>query len=108
MQLVTFLVQLDPDLQALIVFGLTALVSYILLQLAAVVPWLAEYLGQYKAGIVTWLAGLIFNLLQNALNQVPQTWDTVLALVMRIIVEVAAVLLAFAALRKRGAKALQY
>ena len=103
----SFLVQLDPGLQNLIVFGLTALVSFLVLQLAAVYPPLAEYIGQYKAGIVTWLSGLVFNLLQNMLNQVPESWDAVAALVMRLIVEVAAVLLGFALLRKRGVRALQ-
>lgn len=100
----SFLVQLDPGLQNLIVFGLTALVSFLLLQLAAVYPPLADYIGQYKAGIVTWLSGLVFNLLQNYLNQIPESWDAVAALVMRLIVEVAAVLLGFAFLRARGFK----
>lgn len=99
-----FLVQLDPGIQALIVTGLTALVSFLLLQLAALYPPLAEYIGQYKAGIVTWLSGLVFNLLQNWLNQVPQEWDNVAALVMRLVVEVAAVLLAFSFLRRKGVK----
>jgi len=100
-------VVLDPDIQNLIVFGLTALVSFLLLQLAAIYPPLADYIGQYKAGIVTWLAGLVFNLLQNYLNQIPESWDAVAALVMRLIVEVAAVLLGFALLRKRGVRNLQ-
>lgn len=104
----SFLVQLDPGLQNLIVFGLTALVSFLLLHLASLSPQLAEYIGQYKAGIVTWLSGLVFNLLQNYLNQVPESWDTVAALVMRLIVEVAAVLIGFSFLRRKGVKALQY
>ena len=103
----SFLVQLDPGLQNLIVFGLTALVSFLVLQLAAVYPPLAEYIGQYKAGIVTWLSGLVFNLLQNMLNQVPESWDAVAGLVMRLIVEVAAVLLGFALLRNRGVRGLK-
>jgi hypothetical protein len=103
----SFLVQLDPGLQNLIVLGLTALVSFLLLQLAALYPPLADYIGQYKAGIVTWLSGLVFNLLQNMLNQVPESWDAVAALVMRLIVEVAAVLLGFALLRRNGVKNLK-
>jgi len=47
---------------------------------------------------------LVFNLLQNYLNQIPESWDAVVALVMRLIVEVAAVLLGFAFLRARGFK----
>lgn len=103
-------VALDPQLQELIVFGLTALVSFLLLQLAAAVPWLAEYLGQYKVGIVTWLSGLVFQLLQAGLNQVPIEWEGVAVLVMQLIVVVAGVLLAFAGWRKingRGSAALR-
>ena len=105
----SFLVQLDPDLQNLIVLGLTALVGVGLVALSNVpsLKWLADYLGQYKAAIVTWAAGLIFNLLQNILNQVPESWDTALALFMRLIVEVAVVLLAMYGLRKAGVKSLQ-
>jgi hypothetical protein len=103
-------VALDPALQELIVFGLTALVSFVLLQLAAAVPWLAEYLGQYKTGIITWLAGLVFQLLQAGLDNVPLEWEGVAVLVMQLIVTVAGVLLAFAGWRKvngRGSRALQ-
>lgn len=103
----SFFVQLDPRLQDLITLLLTGTVSYALLQLAAIFPALAEYLGQYKAGIVTFLTGLVVNLLQNVLNRIPENWDTVTALVMQLIVEVIIVLTAFTVLRKRGAKALQ-
>lgn len=98
-----FFVQLDPRLQELIVLGLTALVTYLLVALSNVpaLKWLADYLGQYKAGIVTWLAGLVFNLLQNVLNRVPESWDTVLSLAMQLIVEVVLVLLSLYGLRKR-------
>lgn len=104
-----FFVPLSPALQDLIVLAVTALVSFLLLQIAAAVPWLAEYLGQYKTGIITWLSGLIFTLLQAGLNQIPATWDAVVSLVMQLIVEVALVLLAFAGWRKLkapGARAL--
>ena len=103
-------VQLNPALQELIVIGLTALVSFLLLQLAAIAPGLAEYIGQYKTGIVTWLAGLVFQLLQNVLNGVPADWEAVAGLVMQLIVAVAVVLLGFAGLRRakvRGASALR-
>lgn len=106
-QLATAFVQLDPTFQALITALVTLLVSYLLLQLATLWPALAEYLGQYKVGIVTWLSGLVFNLLQNVLNQVPATWDTVLALAMRLIVEVCVALGIFSYFRARGVKALR-
>lgn len=102
-----FLVQLDPGIQNLIVFVLTGVVSFLLLQLAALYPPLADYIGQYKVGIVTWLSGLVFNLLQNELNRIPESWDAVVALVMRLIVEVAAVLLGLSFLRARGVRGLK-
>lgn len=104
---VGFLVQLDPRLQELITLLITGGVSLALLQLAALYPALAEYLGQYKAGIVTFLTGLVVNLMQNVLNRIPESWDAVVALVMQLIVEVVLVLLAFAFLRKRGVRALR-
>jgi hypothetical protein len=110
MDLVTNFVQLNPGLQELIVIGITALVSFLLLQLAALSPALAAYIGQYKAGIVVWLSGLVFQLIQNQLNNVPANWETVAGLVMQLIVAVAAVLLGFAGLRRaqvRGAAALK-
>jgi hypothetical protein len=97
-------VQLDPALQELIVFGITALVSFLILQVAAKLPWLAEYLGQYKVGIVAWLSSLVFQLLQAGLNKVPVTWEGVAVLVMQLLVTVAGVLLAFAGWRKAGLK----
>jgi hypothetical protein len=93
-------VAVSPELQGLILFGVTALVSFLLLQLANAVPWLAEYLGQYKAGIVTWLVGLIVQLLNAQLQRIPASWDEVVVLVMQLIVTVAGVLLAFAGWRK--------
>jgi hypothetical protein len=110
MDLVTNFVQLNPGLQELIVIGITALVSFLLLQLAALSPALADYIGQYKTGIVVWLSGLVFQLLQNQLNNVPANWEAVAGLVMQLIVAVAAVLLGFAGLRRaqvRGAAALK-
>ena len=102
--LLTGFVAVDPALQELIVVGLTALVSFLLLQLAAISPTLAAYLGQYKTGIVVWISGLVFQLLQNGLNQVPENWESVAVLVMQLIVSVAVVLLGFAGLRKMNAR----
>lgn len=100
-------VQLDPNLQALITLVVTALVSFLILKLAALYPPLADYIGQYKAGIVTWLSGLVFNLLQAQLDKIPATWDNVAALVMKLIVEVAVVLGFFSYLHSRGVKGLR-
>lgn len=93
-------VQLDPAFQNLVALGVTFVVSWILLQLAALSPALAEYLGQYKVGIVTWLTGLAAQLIQAQLNKIPATWEEVAFLVQKLIVEVVAVLLGMAALRR--------
>lgn len=108
--MLTFLVQLDPAIQNLIALGVTFVVSFLLLQLAALYPALAEYIGQYKVGIVTWATGLIVQFVQAQLNQVPVAWDGVLVIAMKLIVEVAIVLGAFALYRKsqiKGSRALR-
>lgn len=97
-------VQLDPAAAQIIGTLVTALVSFLILQLTNVAPWLAEYLGQYKVGIVTWLTGLVIQLVQAGLDKVPMEWDAVAALAVKLIIEVAIVLLGFAVYRKTGAK----
>jgi hypothetical protein len=105
-----FFVQLDPKLQELLALGATAVVSFLILQLAAISPVLAEYLGQYKTGIVTWVTGLVVQLVQAQLDKIPASWEAVAVVVMQLIVEVAVVLLGFSLWRKaqlKGAAALQ-
>lgn len=97
-------VQLDSGLQSLIVVALTFVVSFLILKVAAIYPPLGEYLGQYKAAIVTWLAGLVFNLLQAQLDNIPVSWEGVAALAMKLIVEVFAVLLSVTFLRSKGVR----
>lgn len=103
-------VQLDPRLQELIALLVTAVVSFLILQLAAIVPALSEYLGQYKAGIVVWLTGLVTQLVQAQLDKIPASWESVAIVVMQLIVEVAIVLFSFFLYRKsqlKGSNALQ-
>jgi hypothetical protein len=88
-------VELDPALQNWISIGVTALVSFLILQLVAYVPWLAEYLGQYKNGIVVWLTGIVIQLINAGLAQIPATWDEVLRIAMQLIAAVIAALVAF-------------
>ena len=102
-------VELDPALQNWISIGATALVSFLLLQLVAYVPWLADYLGQYKNGIIVWLTGVIVQLVNAGLAQIPATWDEVLRIAMQLIAAVIAALVAFAAWKRakiRGYRAL--
>lgn len=107
--LYTAYVQLDPKLQEFISLLVTALVTFLILQVTQKVPWLGEYLGQYKVGIVTWLTALIVQLVQAGLDKIPMQWDSVVAVAMQLIVEVIIVLLGLAAYRRsklKGSKAL--
>jgi hypothetical protein len=106
----TALVQLDPKLQQLIALAVTALVSFLILQVAKSYPWLGDYLGDHKVAIVTWLTGIIVQILQAQLDKVPATWNTVLTLVMQLIVSIAVIFVGFAFYAKhevRGAQALR-
>ena len=107
MDLIALYVQLDPALQEVIGLVVLFVVSYLLLQLATVFPALAEYLGQYKTGIVVWLTGVAVQLIQAQLNRIPANWDEVAFLAQKLLVEVILVLLDFAGLRTIKAKGYQ-
>lgn len=107
MDFLGFLVQLDPRLQELIALGVTVVVSFLFLQIANVLPWLAEYLGQYKTGIVVWLTGVVVQLVQAQLDRIPESWDSIVALVMQLIIEVIMVLVGFALYRRAKIKGYQ-
>jgi hypothetical protein len=100
-------VQLDPALQEGIALVVTFVVSYLLLQLAALSPILAAYLGQYKVGIIVWVTGLAVQLIQAELNKIPANWDEVVFLVMKLLAEVLLVLFGFAAIRSKKVKGYQ-
>jgi hypothetical protein len=105
-----FFVQLDPSLRFLLETGITFVFAFLLLQVAARWPALAEYIGQYKAGIITWLSSIAVQLIQAQLNKIPLEWESVTALVMKLIVEVVVVLAGFAVVRRaqfKGFRALQ-
>ena len=92
-------VQLDPALKTFIGLGVTFVVSYLILQLAAVSPKLAEYLGQYKVGIVTWVTAVAVQLTQAQLDKIPAQWDEVVFLAMKLFAEVLITLFGFVAIR---------
>jgi hypothetical protein len=96
-----FLVQLDPRLQQLIALGVTFVVALAINYLTTAAPWLAEYLGQHRVAVITWLTGIIVQIIQSQLDKIPATWDSVLLLVMQLIVEVSVVLIGFAYLAKK-------
>lgn len=102
--ILNYAVQLDPKLQELIALGITAIVSYLLLQLANISPILAAYLGQYKVAIITWLTGLVVQLIQAGLDKIPVTWDSVVVLVMQLIASVVVILIGFAYMRRKQVK----
>ena len=107
MNLLQSFVQTSPELQALIALGVTAVVSFLLIQLTNLYPPLAEYLGQYKVQIITWLTGLVVSLIDSQLLNVPLLWEPVAVIVMQLIVAVFAVLYAFRLLANRGVKSLK-
>lgn len=102
-----FFVQLDPALQVFVELVVTFVISFLFLQLAAVFPALAEYLGQYKNGIVVWLAGVAVQLIQAQLNKIPSNWDEVVFLAMKLLAQVLVILIGFSGLRKAGYRGLQ-
>lgn len=101
-------VQTSPDIQALITFAVTALFSFLLLQLVSIpaLKWLADYLGQFKTQIVVWVVGLVVSLLDGVLLNVPLAWEPVAVIVMQLIVAVAAVFGIFGFLSRRGVRGL--
>ena len=103
----TWFVQLDPALQEFVGLAVLFVVSYLILQLAAIFPALAGYLGQYKTGIVVWLTGVAVQLIQAQLDRIPANWDEVVFIAQKLIVEVILVLLGFAGLRAIKAKGYQ-
>jgi hypothetical protein len=100
-------VQLDPKLQEYIALGVTFAVSWLILQITVAIPWLGEYIGQHKVGIITWLTGLLVQLTQDQLNKIPASYDTLVTLVMQLVVQVLVIFVGFAFLAKRGARALK-
>lgn len=94
-------VQLDPSLQVVVEGVVTFVVSYLTLQLTALSPTFAEYLGQYKVGIVTWLTGVAIQVSQAQLNKVPENWDEVASIAMKLAAQVVVVLFGFSAVRAK-------
>ena len=97
-------VQLPAELQALIGVLVTFVISFLLVQIANVLPWLSDYLGQYKNEIIVWLTGLVVSIIQGWLNLIPAQWEPVAVLVGQLIVAVFAVLGFFKFLANRGVR----
>lgn len=103
----TAYVQLDPRLAEYIALGVTAVVSFLILQVSASIPWLGEYLGQHRVGITVWLTGIIVQLVQARLDQIPESFDSIVTLVMNLIIQVIIVFVAFAVYKRTQAKGSQ-
>jgi putative flippase GtrA len=97
-------VTLDPQLAEWIGLAATAIVSFLILQVANTLPWLGEYLGQHRVGITVWLTGILVQLTQSYLDRIPETFDSIVVLVMQLIVQVVAVIVAFALYRRAQIK----
>jgi uncharacterized protein YacL len=102
-------IQTPADVQALIAVALTFVFSFLLLKLVDVpaLKWLADYLGQYKVQIVTWLTGIVVSLIDGALLNVPLAWEPVAVIVFQLVVAVAAVFGVFGFLANRGVRGLK-
>ena len=98
-----------PEIQQLIVIGVTLFLSFVILQIAAVpsLKWLADYLGQNKAAIVTWAVALIVQFIDAQLTGVPAQWEPVAVALFQVVVAVAAALGIFNYLSNRGVRGLK-
>jgi hypothetical protein len=100
-------VTLDPQLAEWIGLAATAIVAFLILQVANTLPWLGEYLGQHRVGITVWLTGILVQLTQSYLDRIPETFDSIVVLVMQLIVQVVVVFVTFAALKRAQVKGSQ-
>ena len=98
-----------PEIQQLILIAVTVLVSFVILQIAAVpsLKWLADYLGANKTAIVTWAVALIVQFIDVQLTGIPAQWEPVALAVGQLIVAVAAALGLFNYLSYRGVRGLK-
>jgi len=105
--MITNFIALPNELQALVVVGVTMVVSFLLVQVAALWPALGNYLGAYKQEIIVWATGIVVSLVQGWLDKIPVAWEPVAILVFQLIVAVFAVLGFFKFLANRGVKSLK-
>lgn len=97
-------VQLPDPAQAAIFAAVTFVLGFIINQISIAVPWLASFLGQYKAEISMAVSGAIVTLVQNVLNTIPVQYDDIVSLVIQLVLAVLAALGLFNFLAKKNVK----
>jgi hypothetical protein len=96
-------VELPQPIQLALLSLVTFLVGYIFARIAELVPWLANFLGQYVDEVSTAVAGAVILALQNLLGAIPPQWEGVANAALMLIVAVLAAVGLLRTLRKARA-----
>ena len=83
-------VSLPSPLQLAILSGATFLVTWLFSAVAARIPWLAGFLGQYVDEVAAAVGGAVILAIQNYLNAVPPEWEGVANSALALLVAVLA------------------
>jgi len=94
------IVELPGPIQLAILSLATFLVGYIFAKIAELLPFLAEFLGQYVDEVSTALAGAVVLLVQSWLNAVPPEWESVANAALALVVAILAAIGLLKTLRK--------
>ena len=104
------IVALPEPIKAAVITVLTFLLSFALSWLAVNVPWLADFLGQYKDQAVVLISGALFGWIEVQLNLFPQyepIFNAGLALVVAALAVFGLPFVTFKFLQAKGVRALQ-
>jgi hypothetical protein len=93
-------VELPSPLQLAILSGVTFVVGFIFAKIAALIPWLADFLGQYVDEVSVAVAGAVVLSIQNALNAIPPEWEGVANAFLALLVAVLAAIGLLKSVRK--------
>jgi len=106
-------VQLPPEIQNLILVGATLLVGFVfakaaeylpLEKLSKYFPKLSEWIKQNSAVVSVSIAGVVVQLLQGYLNQIPAIWENVVTIAFQLLVTILATLKVFDVAKNRKVK----
>jgi phage-related protein len=94
------LVELPSPIQIAVLSLVTFIVGYIFSKIAELIPWLANFLGQYVDEVSTAVAGAVVLALQSLLSTIPPEWEGVANAALVLIVAVLAAVGLFKTARK--------
>ncbi len=97
-------IQLPDPAQAAIFAAVTFVLGFVITQIGSAVPWLASFLGQYKAEISMAVSGAIVTVVQNVLNTIPVQYDDIVSLVIQLVLAVLTALGLFNFLAKKNVR----